>query len=136
MKQELDKAGGKLEPIQDDDFRTVQEYFSDKSVESVRMGFKVRSQMVPEIPGNFKNKYKHEGLNRKYCYKEEIMTQSHCLVWPAWAELRRGPDIRDLVKFFRKLLDERAKIDVWQADSIARLLFFLPGQGGLEVPIF
>ena len=118
MKEEIVKSSGKLEPIKDEDFRTVQDYFSDKSVESVRMGFKVRSQMVPEIPGNFKNKYKHAGeggLKCKYCDEGAIMTQSHCVVCPAWGELRRGldmTDIRDLVKFFRKLLEERAKLDV------------------------
>ena len=118
LKEEIVKSSGKLEPIKDEDFRTVQDYFSDKSVESVRMGFKVRSQMVPEIPGNFKNKYKHAGeggLKCKYCDEGAIMTQSHCVVCPAWGELRRGldmTDIRDLVKFFRKLLEERAKLDV------------------------
>ena len=42
------------------------------------------------------------------------MTQSHCVVCPAWQELRVGldlTDIRDLVMFFRKLLEERTKLD-------------------------
>ena len=38
----------------DDDFIEIQEYFRDKSVENTRMAFKVRSEMVPDIPGNFK----------------------------------------------------------------------------------
>ena len=51
----------KLEAIKNDDFTKVQEYFDDKSVANGRMAFKVRSQMVPEIPGNFKNRYKVKG---------------------------------------------------------------------------
>ena len=71
-----------------------------------------------EEPDGFKNKYKHAGeggLKCKYCDEGAIMTQSLCVVCPAWGELRRGldmTDIRDLVKFFRKLLEVRAKLDV------------------------
>ena len=41
------------------------------------------------------------------------MTQSHCLAFPAWSELRGGlgvTKIDDLVVFFRKLLVEMAKV--------------------------
>ena len=47
------------------------------------------------------------------------MSQSHCLVCPAWAGLREGmelTDIKDLVSFFRKMLDERAKKDKEMSD--------------------
>ena len=43
------------------------------------------------------------------------MTQDHCLECPAWEELRRGlemSNIDDMVVFFRKLLLERAKLEV------------------------
>ena len=121
MKEALRKETGKLEPIKDEDFRKVQEYFSDKSVNKCRMAFEIRSQMVRDIPGNFKNKYRNKdasdsdsGLICKYCDVVVIMTQSHCVVCPAWQELRVGldlTDIRDLVMFFRKLLEERTKLD-------------------------
>ena len=42
------------------------------------------------------------------------MTQSHCLQCPAWEEQRAGLDISDiknLVKFFRRVLDERANLE-------------------------
>ena len=108
----------KLEAIKGDDFTEVQEYFNEKSVSNSRMAFKVRSLMVPEIPGNFKNRYKvkgtlSEGLTCEYCQEGEIMTQSHCMSCPAWSGLREGLDltnIKDLVIFFRKLMDERAKV--------------------------
>ena len=88
------------------------------SVENTRMGFMIRTQMVPKIPGNFKNKYRVRGTEREglvctECPEEEIMTQSHCLTCSAWSELREGLDLTltgDLVKFFRKLLVEREKV--------------------------
>ena len=107
----------KLKNIKNDNIEKVQEYFHEKSVEKSWMAFKVRSHMVPEIPGNFKNRFKNtsEGLVCKYCQEGKIMTQDHCLECPAWEELRRGlemSNIDDLVVFFRKLLVERAKVEV------------------------
>ena len=77
--------------------------------------------MVKEIPGYMKNKYKikdssnvDSGLICKHCSDGVIMTQSHCMVCPAWEELRVGldmTDIKDLVMFFRWLLEERAKLE-------------------------
>ena len=77
--------------------------------------------MLPDIPGNFKNKFRKKdcsdrdsGLVCKYCDAGDIMTQSHCAVCPAWQEMRDGldlTDIRDLVTYFRRLLEERAKMD-------------------------
>ena len=59
------KSKKKLENIKEDDFREVQQYFGDKSVENTRMGFMIRTQMVPKIPGNFKNKYRVRGTERE-----------------------------------------------------------------------
>ena len=42
----------KLEGIKREDFRNIQEYFDEKSIENSRMSFKIRSQMVLDIPGN------------------------------------------------------------------------------------
>ena len=108
----------KLEDIKEDDFNEVQDYFKDKSVEKARMAFKIRTHMVPDIPGNFKNKYRvrgtvSEGLACPYCTQGEIMTQSHCLACPEWSQLRGGLDfakIDDVVIFFRKLLVEMDKV--------------------------
>ena len=112
------KTKTKLENIQDEDFSDVQEYFGEKSVENTRLAFKIRTQMVAEISGNYKNKYRvkgteKEGLVCMECQDDEIMTQSHCLTCTAWAELREGIDltnIKDLVIFFRKLLVARSKV--------------------------
>jgi hypothetical protein len=116
LKAELGKST-KLESIKDEDFTSVQEYFSDKSVESSRMTFRVRCHMVKDIPGNFKEKYKkkgEDGLICSYCQDRQVMTQSHCMVCPAWEKLRSGLDltnIRDLATFFSKLLEERARLE-------------------------
>ena len=115
---EIVKSKQKLNAINGEDFRKVQDYFQDKSVENTRMAFRIRTEMVKEIPGNFKNKYRvkgtdTEGLICSECQEQAVMTQSHCLTCPAWSEIRNGLDlskVSDLVVFFRKLLVERAKV--------------------------
>jgi hypothetical protein len=56
----INTVGGqtKLEDIKGDDFKRTQEYLYDRSVKKARMAFKIRTHMVPDIPGNFKNKYR------------------------------------------------------------------------------
>ena len=111
------KEQTKLEDIKDDDFREVQRYFDDKSVEK-EMAFKIHSHMVPEIPGNLKNKFRggrngSDGLTCPYCTQGDIMTQNHCLACPEWTQMRDGLDVAnidDLLIFFRKLLVELGKV--------------------------
>ena len=104
----------KLDQIKNDDLSQVQGYFENKSIENARMSFKLRSQMLENIPGNFKNKYKkdEEKLKCQHCDLSEVMTQSHCVQYTAWIDLKKDLDltkIDDLVKFFQRLLLERAK---------------------------
>ena len=86
----------------------------DKSIENGRMSFKIRCQMLENIPGNFKNKYRKEKEKLK-CQHFDLdtnMTQSHCLDCPAWSTIRKDLNltkIEDLVKIFRSLLSKRAK---------------------------
>ena len=115
MKEELSKSK-KLSDIKNEDFTKVQSYFNGKSVESTRMAFRIRSHMVPEIPGNFKNKYRNKegGMTCSYCEEEVVMDQSHCLKCEAWTEMRRDLDlsnIDDLVMFFRNMLKEMASME-------------------------
>ena len=112
------KTKPKLDSIKDDDFREVQDYFKDKSVENVRLGFHIRTEMVDKIQGNFKNKFRvkgtvSDGLICTECLQGEILTQSHCLSCPAWDGIREGLDVNrisDLVNFLRRLLQEKAKV--------------------------
>ena len=76
------------------------------------MKFRIRTQMVDKIPGNFKNKYKFgkEGLKCIYCFDE--MTQIHCTICPGRSEMRSGLDMNnldDLVTYFQRFLSEEAK---------------------------
>ena len=115
-KQEL-STSKKLVEIKHEDFSKVQDYFNYKSVETTRMAFKVRSKMVANIPGNYRSKFKQkgeDGLLCQYCTERQEMDQAHCLRCSAWAELRTGLDmsnIIDLVTFFKKLLSERARLE-------------------------
>ena len=115
MKEEIKKMK-KLDPIKHEDFSEAQKYLQDKSIENGRTAFKLRSQMLENIPGNFKNKYKNnkEKLKCHYCDMDQEMTQSHCLECSAWDGIKKDLDvtnINDLVKFFQRLLMERAKKD-------------------------
>ena len=90
----MERSTGKLEPIKNEDFRKVENYFSEKSIHTCRIAFRIRSQMVKEIPGN-KKKYKNNdssdsGLICKHCSDGFIMTQSHCRV--EGAEGGSGPE--------------------------------------------
>ena len=95
------KSKAKLDPIKDEDFTEIQEYFNEKSIANSRMSFKIRSQMVSDIPGNFKNRYRKEGTEKEgqvceYCQEDERMTQAHCLSCPAWSSLREYLDLADI----------------------------------------
>ena len=89
------------------------------------VAFKIRSHIVTEIPCNFKNKYKKKGNNGLicgYCTENQEMDQSHCMRCPAWSELRKDLDlsnISDLVIFFRKLLNERERLEVERVKQTA-----------------
>ena len=99
-----------------DDFSKVQNYMKGKSVDNCRMAFRIRCEMVNDIKGNFKDKFKRQGgeeaLKCDDCKSDQIQTQSHCLVCPHWEDIRRGLEfdqIEGLVKFFQRLLLERAR---------------------------
>ena len=114
MKEEMSSMS-KLEPVQNEDFRDLQSYFDEKSIENGRMAFKICCQMVDNIPDNFKNKYKnkkHELICSHCTNNDQVMTQIHCLECSHWTDIRKDLDlskIDDLVTFFQRLLAERTK---------------------------
>ena len=59
----------KLEPTKNADFEEKQEQFNSKSIENGRMAFRIRSQMLDDIPGNFKTKFIND--------KDKLKSQ-HC----------------------------------------------------------
>ena len=99
-----------------DDFSQVQKYMHGKSVTNSRMAFRVRCELVNDIKGNFKDKYKRlggeEALKCDDCSSEDIQTQSHCMICPHWEDIRRGLEmdkIEGVVTFFQRLLVERSR---------------------------
>ena len=134
MKKEMDGMS-KLEPIKNDDFREKQEYFNNKSIENGRMSFRIRTQMLDDIPGNFKNKFRNnkDKLKCRHCKSDQIMTQSHCLECSAWTEIRKDLDlsnIDDLVKFFRRMLLEKSKSEKEDGWDIEKPHCTTPAPGG------
>ena len=50
-----------MEKVKDNDFSKFQDYLSGNSLEDTRMAFQLRCEMVEDIKGNFKDKYKRKG---------------------------------------------------------------------------
>ena len=104
----------KLKDIKDDNFRGLQDYFHDKNLTNARMKFKIRTKMVENVPGNFKNRYHFNeiGVNCSSCYVE--MTQNHLTLCPERNIMREGLDmgnLDDLVIYFKRYLTEVKKTE-------------------------
>ena len=106
----------KMMKHKEDDITDVQSYLKGKSVDNARMAFRIRSEMVKDIRGNFKDKFKRNGgeaaLQCQECLFGILETQSHCLICPKWTEIRNGLEldkIEGMVVFFQRLLVERSK---------------------------
>ena len=106
----------KMVKHKDDDFSDVQDYMKWKSVEQSRMAFRIRSEMVNEVRGNFKDRYRRKGgedaLTCQECPTGVMETQSHCVICPKWQDLRTGLELDkmdDLVTFFQRLHKEQLK---------------------------
>ena len=87
------------------------------SAENGRLAFQIRSKMVKDLPANLKkNKFKNdsEGLKCKYCASNETLSESHCLVCPAWKELRVGLELKQMKDFtiFSSMLLSERELDV------------------------
>ena len=99
----------KLENVRNGNFTKEQEYMSDKSIETARLTYRVRTKLVPKIRGNFPNLYKRD-LQCRDCSTGQDMTQEHVEVCPAWDSLREGLDLyrlTDVVKYFTEILKEK-----------------------------
>ena len=73
----------------------LQRYFKDKSIENGLISFRIRTQMLDEIPGNFKNKLKNDKDKFKcnHCEADQIMT--HCMDCSAWSDITK--DQREMI---------------------------------------
>ena len=108
MKIEINKYE-KLEDIKNDDFRELPEYMNMKSLDKVRMAFRIKTKMVKNIKMNYKNSHKNN-LACEQCASGESETQCHALTCPGWEEHRAGLDLsslEDMVTFFSRVLEDK-----------------------------
>ena len=108
-----DKMGEKLKDIKTDSFGR-KEYLSSKSIENSRVMIRIRSKMV-HVKENFKNMYKNRtnGLTCDSCQNQQVESQIHVLVCPAYNKLREGLTLSkqdDLIKYYREVMVLRDKV--------------------------
>ena len=121
LKEELYKSK-KMEEVKHEDYRVVQPYMEDKSIDRCRTKFRIRTQLMKTFKDNFRSKYRQKdrgeedsdpGLQCGDCLAPDTRdTQAHCLICPAWEQVRAGldlGDIEDLVTYFRRVLEGRTK---------------------------
>jgi hypothetical protein len=104
----------KLQDLKNDNFGR-KDYLSSKSIDNCRMMMRMRSKMV-NVKENFKNMYKNRrnGLSCDSCQSQEVESQSHVLLCPAYDKLRDGLDLAkqdDLIRYYREVLAYRDKKD-------------------------
>ena len=106
----------KMMKHKEDDFTQVQSYMNGKVVSNCRMAFRIRCEMVNEVKGNHKDKYRRKGgeeaLKCEDCHSNQIQTQTHCLTCPHWEDIRKGLEIdkiEGMVTFFQRMLKERLR---------------------------
>ena len=103
-----------MENIKHKDFTKEQDYLNSRSVDNCRTQLQIRLEMVD----NFRSKYRtldrgeedrDPGLQYGDC-GQSLISQSHCLVCPAWTEARGRLDltrIEHLVVFYLTVLRGR-----------------------------
>ena len=111
MKEDM-KSYKKLEDIRNEDFRSLPDYIlKEKSLDKVRMAYRIRCKMVNSIKVNHKSSYPG-GLKCDWCDSGEDESQCHVTRCEGWEEERRGLDlanIMDMVELFKRILNKKAK---------------------------
>ena len=92
---EIDKSK-KLHNLKFDNFDSFADYFKNKNIKDVRNKFRIRTNMVKNIPTNFRNlhKYDQTKLLCEYCPCE--LTQQHLVECPSRVDLREDLDLMKL----------------------------------------
>ena len=109
MKEEMETYS-KLKEVKQEDYRKEQEYMKEKAVDRARMAFKIRTKMVKNVKGNFKNMFKNN-LMCEECEEGKEETQEHLMVCPGWREELGSLDvtgIQDRVEFFTRIMKRKA----------------------------
>jgi hypothetical protein len=109
-KEDMEKYK-KLEDIKHEDFRYLPDYMlKEKSVDKVRLAYRIRSKMVNDIKSNFKNSHQ-SSLNCDWCDSGAVESQCHVTVCDGWEEERRGLNLgvmEDMVVFFQRILKRKS----------------------------
>ena len=100
----------------DDNFRKERDYMNGQVITNCPLAFRIRCEMVKEIKGNCKDKYRRKGgedaLQCEDCSSQETHTQSHCLVCHRWKEIRHGLQLNSIdgmVTFFQRMPLEKLR---------------------------
>ena len=83
----------------------------EKSLDKVRMAYRIRCKMVNSIKVNHKSSYPG-GLKCDWCDSGDDESQCHVTRCEGWEEERRGLDrvnIMDMVELFKRILNKKAK---------------------------
>ena len=95
---------------------------TEKSVENIKMAFRIHRDMVQGLRGNYKNKYRRQGgeqtLVCQDCLPNAIETKSQ---WLRWENIIVGLElhkIEDMVVFFHKLLLEITTLKTGESDWV------------------
>ena len=111
MKEDMERCR-KLEEVKDGDFSKLPDYMiKEKSIDRVRMAYRIRSKMVNDIKMNFKGSNK-DSLKCEWCDSGEEESQCHVTQCSGWEEERKGLDLyklEDLVTFFQRILREKGE---------------------------
>ena len=110
MKEDMLKYK-KLDQIRHQDFRNLPEYIvKEKSIEKVRLAYRIRTNMIKDIKTNFKNS--HSSLQCDWCDSGADESQCHVMRCEGWEEERRGldmGDMDDMVVFFERMLNRKSE---------------------------
>ena len=100
----------KLEDIRHQDFGKLPDYIvKEKSLEKIRMTYRVKTKMINDIKVLFKNSHKSR-LQCDWCDCGEDESQRHITHCKGWEDKRTGLDlenIMDRVELFRRILDKK-----------------------------
>ena len=105
----------KLDDIKNDSYG-IKSYLREMSMQNARMMLRIRSKMV-QCKMNFSSKKSNIETAWKChsCMSFAIDTQSHILYCEAYSPLREGKSLssdKDLVEYFRKVMEIREKLNI------------------------
>ena len=100
-----------FERLQNEDYK-AKDYLKSLNIADARLKFALRTCMTRTIQANFKNDPIFRSNDWKCHYCQVLDNQDHVVRCPVYANFRKGKDLhkdKDLVDYFRKVIDIRSK---------------------------